>query len=254
VSGEGFSLADLLAPDSCSTLRHAAEVIHLGATPRAGSMRVLSKDEVQEHFAALRKRIGNEARTWGMVSVPERIVIRHAGSGISCQRIVENLIAVLRAAQAGQPESSRISVLDPSKETVDCGGVGRIPEDAILEATKNAWDAASESWKISARCVRTSDCVPFLVRVRAQNAFSDSWAGLVSSSKPGALEPAGEKPLVPAGTKVMLVWEKDAIRVVVPAIALDSGDAGEAVRARIARSGYVVHAVVVGAGMIRTGA
>jgi hypothetical protein len=254
VAGEGFSLADLLAPGTCPALLRAADGMRLGATPRAGSVRVFEKDDIQEYFAELRKRAGNGARVWGTVSVPERIVVRRAGSGTSCKRIVENLIATLRSAQAGRSESGNIGALDPSKETVDCGAVSRIPQDAILKATKTAWDAASRSWKISARCERTSDCVPFLVRVRASNTSPNALAGLVFSSQPIALEPVAEKPLVPAGAKVMLVWEKDAIRAMVPAIALDSGDAGEAVRARIARSGYVVHAVVVGAGMIRTSA
>jgi hypothetical protein len=254
VAGEGFSLADLLTPGTCPALLRAADGMRLGATPRAGSVRVFEKDDIQEYFAELRKRAGNGARVWGTVSVPERIVVRRAGSGTSCKRIVENLIATLRSAQADRSESYRISAMDPSKEIVDCGGVGRIPQEAVLEATKTAWDAASGSWEISARCEHTTDCVPFLVRVRAGNALSNRLAGLIPSSKLVAVESSGEKPLVAAGAKVMLVWEKDAIRVVVPAITLDSGAAGEAVRARIARSGYVVHAVVVGAGVIRTSA
>jgi hypothetical protein len=256
VAGEGFSLADLLAPDTCPPLLHAANDMHLGATPRVGSLRVLEKDEVREYFAELRKRVSNETIAWGTVSVPERVVVRRAGSGTSCKRVVENLMAAQHSAPADRFEPSRFESgtsgpFSFSNKEIACGAVGRIPEDADLEATKTAWDAASGSWKISARCVHASDCVPFLVRVRAPNASSNVLTGLITSSKPAESEPATETPLVPAGAKVTLIWEKDAIRVVVPAIALDSGGTGEVVRARIARSGYVVHAVVVSAGIVR---
>src|SRR5579863_1647362 len=47
VAGEEFSLADLLAPATCSDLRQAAAGVHLGRVPLAGSARVLTGDEVR---------------------------------------------------------------------------------------------------------------------------------------------------------------------------------------------------------------
>jgi hypothetical protein len=251
VTGDEFFLADLITSDSCPALRHAASGIYLGATPLAGSVRVIDGGEVRTYFAGLEKHIGSEAPAWETANVPERVVIRRAGSGTSCRRVVEKLIATLHSSPIGMSEAEANVPLDSSNAEVDCRGAGRIPENAMLETKKMAWNAASGSWNISVRCQHASDCVPFLVRVRAGNVLSDNLARLIPYS-PHAHEAATQKPLVCAGTKVTLAWEKDAIRVMVPAVALDDGVAGQAVRARITRSGYVVHAVVVSARMLRT--
>ena len=60
-----------------------------------------------------------------------------------------------------------------------------------------------------------------------------------------------EKPLVRPGEAVTLLWDQDGIRLVVPAICLDKGTAGDAVRARIVRGGRLVRAVVESAGRLR---
>jgi flagella basal body P-ring formation protein FlgA len=65
-----------------------------------------------------------------------------------------------------------------------------------------------------------------------------------------ALSTAGV-PLVRRGETVRLLWDQDGIRLVIPAIGLDPGGEGEKVRARIARGGRIVPAIVVSAEELR---
>jgi hypothetical protein len=60
-----------------------------------------------------------------------------------------------------------------------------------------------------------------------------------------------EKQLVHPGEAVTLLWDQGGIRLVVPAVCLDTGGAGEAVRARIVRGGRMVRAIVEGEGRLR---
>lgn len=57
-------------------------------------------------------------------------------------------------------------------------------------------------------------------------------------------------PLVHRGEVVMLSWEAGGIRLRVPAISLDPGAVGDPVRARLLGSGRILHATVVGPGML----
>ena len=58
--------------------------------------------------------------------------------------------------------------------------------------------------------------------------------------------------MVRRGQTVKLLWDQYGVRLLVPAICLDSGDEGQRVRARIARGGRIVPAIVVNAGELRT--
>ena len=57
--------------------------------------------------------------------------------------------------------------------------------------------------------------------------------------------------LVRPGETVTLLWDQDGIRLLVPAVCLDRGEAGEPVRARIVRSGRMIRAIVESAGTLR---
>jgi flagella basal body P-ring formation protein FlgA len=65
------------------------------------------------------------------------------------------------------------------------------------------------------------------------------------AATPGAI------PLVRRGETVTLLWDENGIRLVVPAICLDPGAEGQKVRARVARGGRLVRAIVVSAGKLR---
>ena len=60
-----------------------------------------------------------------------------------------------------------------------------------------------------------------------------------------------ENSLVHPGETVTLLWDQDGIRLLVPAVCLDPGRAGEPVRASIVRSGRTIRAIVESAGTLR---
>ena len=57
--------------------------------------------------------------------------------------------------------------------------------------------------------------------------------------------------LVKPGQRVELLWDQGGIRLRTSAVCLQAGDAGETVRARLARSGRIVRALVLPDGSLR---
>jgi hypothetical protein len=250
LAGGEFSLADVLPGDTCPALRRAASGMHLGRAPLSGSVRVLSGDEVR---ALLRKLAGGSGNASGAVTieVPERIAVRRAGARASCADIGARILGSARDAGRSSPRQ------------MECGAADRIPQDTLLERSKTVWDSTLGSWDVFTRCVHPGDCVPFLVRVPGgefppeiapsarQVNSSIAERAMAPSSAARATLPVG-KPLVLPGEAVTLLWDQDGIRLVVPAVCLDAGGPGQAVRARIARGGRMVRAIVVSAGKLRT--
>jgi Chaperone for flagella basal body P-ring formation len=269
VAGREFSLADVLAGDTCPAVRRAAAAVRLGSTPLAGSPRVLAGDEVRAVLEKLSAGMENGAGGSPAIRVPERITVRRAGARSFCAEIEAQIRAGLRV---GTPNSLstledrvRPTPEDLSPRAMDCGAADRIPQETPIEFTPPVWDPALASWEVLARCVHPADCVPFRVRVRDRDSQMEIERSarplrstvirrmLAYSMSPGraALRPGHETPLVRPGETVTLLWDQDGIRLVVPAVALDAGLPGEPVRARIARGGRLVRAIVVSAGTLR---
>jgi hypothetical protein len=265
-----LSLADLLSADTCPGLARAAAQVDLGSSPLTGSVRVLAGSEVRARLEQLAAGItgGVSGLQTVMMLVPERISIRRAGVRASCADISARLLAspgtLPWAAGAAAPTKSAfgLPIAGDFPSPMDCGAAGRIPQETPLQPTKTVWDPALGSWEVSARCVHAGDCVPFLVRVPGSNSASGNSARepgnllrqrtLASlSSRPAAPGSGAGKLIVRAGEAVTLVWDQDGIRLVVPAIALDAGAEGQPVRARIARGGRMLPAIVVSAGIVR---
>jgi hypothetical protein len=256
VAGPEVSLADLLAPSACPALLRAAARVRVGSTPLAGTVRVLEGDEVRAFLRKVQSSSGSGAVEWSSSRVPERVTIRRAGARASCAAIGKHILAALPApAERTVPQSE-----------FACGGAGRIAEDSPLEPAKIAWNPALSSWEVSARCVRSADCVPFLVRVRGDNPLprtdrSVSSVGTINARPEtkwpaprlhvAELFPEAVKPLVRAGENATLSWDEAGIRLLVPVVCLEPGRVGQKVRARIVRGGRVVHAVVVSAGQLQ---
>src|ERR1017187_2693476 len=169
----------------------------------------------------------------------------------SCADIGARILGSARAAGRSSPRQ------------MECGAADRIPQDTLLERNKTVGDSMLGSWDVFTRCVHPGDCVPFLVRVPGgefppeiapsarQVNSSIAERAMAPSSAARATLPVG-KPLVLPGEAVTLLWDQDGIRLVVPAVCLDAGGPGQAVRARIARGGRMVRAIVVSAGKLRT--
>jgi hypothetical protein len=257
VAGAEFSLTDLLTPDTCAAYRREAAGIRLGGIPLVGSVRVIEGGEVRALLDQLALRLPPTGSARVPERIPERITVRRAGARASCGDIGERILGGLRAnapdsAPSGfggtwnrlQPDAGNRSAGE-----LDCGAAGRIPREAPLEVIRTAWDAALRIWDVSARCLHPADCVPFLVRVPGRDRGPESRGNTGNSA--AARSPATAQPLVRPGKIVTLVWDQDGIRLVVPAVCLDRGGAGQPVRARIVNGGRVVRAIVESAGTVR---
>jgi len=242
VAAGGFSLADLLAPGACPELVRAAVPVRLGSAPAVGSARVLEGDDVRSRLRKLVEASGTGAVRVERMRVPERITVRRVGARASCADIGTQILAAMPAQPSG--------MMVPSQET-DCGAAGRIPYGTRLELMRRVWDPVLASWDVSTRCVPRADCVPFLVRVRMRDPQQPIPASSASLRR-DVLRDAESQPLVRRGQIVTLLWDQDGIRLVVPAVCLDPGGAGQRVRARISHSGRVVGAVVESRAMLRT--
>jgi hypothetical protein len=282
VAAGEFSVADLLTPETCPALRSAATSLRLGQAPLAGSVRVLDGSEVRNLLRRLSLSVrrdmqpGSGADAQPALRVPPRISVRLAGARASCDDIARRILAGRRA---GPPDSATASgagrplpAAAAFPHATECGAAGRIPRDAPLELTRTVWNPAQGSWEVSARCLRSADCVPFLVRFRNNDEENDDrenrdWENKDRKSNDGkdndwkpqtrnhagnfALSPASLKPLVRPGQTVTLLWDQAGIRLIVPAVCLDPGGAGDAVRTRIVGGGRLVRGIVESAGQVR---
>jgi hypothetical protein len=261
VGDSGISLADLLTAESCPALRHAAASVWLGNSPQPGSTRVFDSSEIRRafHQLALADPLAKAAADVHSPEgiVPERIVVRRAGAKASCGEIGDFVSRTLRArmpVDASLTSARELTTAQPLPgRELDCGRAGRIPRDAPLELIRAFWDPALQGWEYSLRCVRPSDCVPFLVRQ------------IPAASKPGAASktasdlrfPKGQPQsanapvAVQVGQTATLFWEQDGIRAVLPVTCLDRGAVGSLVRARTKNGNRILRAEVVSAGVLR---
>jgi len=241
-SREDLSLADLLSPGACPAVIQSARQVRLGASPVDGSVHVFEGDQVREILERVIRARKLQNRSV-VVSVPDRVTVRGQHARSSCAGIEAKIFA-------GRVEAP--------PET-DCGGSGRIPEDAPLALISKRWDAALHSWVFSARCTRSRDCVPFLIRVQGADWEDSASAAMLvqNNAHPGLhLSPStraaqGRNFVVHPGQKTLILWDQNGIRLTVPAICMDSGRAGDTVRARIERGNRIVRAVVVSSGVLR---
>jgi hypothetical protein len=296
VGDAGLSLAELLAPGACPEVLRTAAHIRLGDPPLPGSVRVLEGDDVRQVIErlleqlseqlpgyALRSTMIGTATTGKGMHVPERIIVRRAGSRMSCPEITEVLSHALRSG-VGDPEiaDSKFTNTDGTDraapaltQTLDCSSALHIPQGAPLKLTKQFWDPALHNWEYSLRCVHPGDCVPFLIRARGRVARTAYTVPLRVTSRspihgppvcpslalshsfqalpgPGPAATLAREPLlVRPGEIVTLTWEEAGIRLVLPVICLDRGGLGQKVRARMKTGGRVLRAEVVGEAKLR---
>jgi hypothetical protein len=269
VSPRGFSLADLLTTDTCPALLRAAARLRVGAAPLIGSARVLEGAEVRSLVQKAAATMPGGTGPPTIMRIPERVTVRRTGPRASCADVARLLLGppgkTRVAAGLGGTARSDLAPQEITSPELQCGGADRIPQWSVLERTKTAWNPALDTWDVSLRCVHHPDCVPFLVRIRngdasGETAHDDAIEVRDSRINPppafhvalNAARAPGATAMVRRGQTVKLLWDQYGVRLLVPAICLDSGDEGQRVRARIARGGRIVPAIVVNAGELRT--
>src|ERR1700683_1507866 len=218
-----LTLADLLGRGACPQLRAAAARVQLGGVPRAGSVRVLHRDEVRRLLEKLeRESLSLEKMSLGKIgsmAIPERIVVRRRGATKSCAEIAGFV--------AGSAAADEMATLARGwREDLDCAGARGIPEEAPLELGKSGWSVALERWEFALRCARPEDCIPFMVwvpgskkaiaalalsqsEVRRRAIASDEFQGLGDGAN-------GGQRLVKAGQTAILTWAEAGMRGALP--------------------------------------
>jgi hypothetical protein len=237
-----LTLADLLVPGACPRLRQAADRVSLGMAPRAGSIRVLDGGEIRRLLQSLAEADLSVKKESGM-QIPERIVVRRAGTMKSCAEIASFVAIATTSPQ-------KVSGPRRWPEELDCAAVPAIPEDTPLELTKSAWNAALLRGEFSVRCARLGDCVPFLVWTREEKtqfhlASAQSGIRLPTTGRDGAAR------LVKPGQTATLTWDEAGIRIVLPVTCLDAGGLGQFVRVRFKNMARTMRAEVMGDGTLR---
>jgi Chaperone for flagella basal body P-ring formation len=138
-------------------------------------------------------------------------------------------------------------------DDLDCEVVPPLVPGIAFELTKIFYDRTLHSWEFLMRCSSSAECVPFLVR----------WPQPVDrdTARQEALEPAhapnshANAPethsILRPGETVMLVWDQDGIRVVLPVICLERGNVGDSIRVRIKSGTRVLRAQIVNESLLR---
>ena len=108
VAGGEFSLADLLAQGSCSSLRRAAAGVRMGSAPLAGSVRVIEGSEIRTLLNRVAATLEPETRGLSEMRIPERVTVRRAGTRASCADIGARILA---SPSRGSETRSRESFL-----------------------------------------------------------------------------------------------------------------------------------------------
>jgi hypothetical protein len=244
-----LTLADLLGPATCSQVREAAKQVSLGAAPRPGSVRVFEGHRIRVLLEELANGGTENLRDAARMNVPERIVVQPAGTMKSCAEIAGFLASA-------SPAQNRVQASGGWQENLDCAAARSIPQNAPLELTRTAWNAALERREFALRCARPEDCVPFLVwtdeRKKSGGSLLRAAFGAGSSiqalEKPGA---NGSGLLIKSGQTAILTWDQGGIRVVLPVTCLDAGGLGQFVRVRFKNAAGTLRAEVMSNGTLR---
>jgi hypothetical protein len=144
-------------------------------------------------------------------------------------------------------------------ENLDCAGVpSRVPV-AHFQLKKVFYDRTLHSWEFLAHCVNGGDCTPFLIRwprPGGEPAPNKSVAEVPVAFARASASPIFSPPplahfLLRAGDTATLVWDQDGIRAVLPAVCLEKGNVGDAIRVRIKNGTRVLRAEIVNESLLR---
>jgi hypothetical protein len=179
----------------------------------------------------------------------------------ACANVASWIIGALRTRSAADADNSSAVTLpreilrgDLRADDLDCEAVPLLAPGIAFDLAKISYDRSLHSWEFLVRCANSAECVPFLVRW-PQPADRDSapQEGLepAHASNSHANLPGTHHVLLRPGETVMLVWDQDGIRVVLPVICLESGNVGDSIRVRIKSGIRVLRAQIVNGSLLR---
>ena len=208
INGDQIFLSDLLPAGAPEDLSHCA-TIALGKSPVLGSMRILTKSQINrslEHCPASVREI----------LIPDQVVVKRAGHRISAQAIEKalikylgqtNITIIIDPRELSWPREQEAQNLDPQ-----------------LAVAGSSWDATQHRWQFLLRCSNRKVCSPFLVNLHGKpDLFKNAQVPQVHTGK----DPA---PLVRRGQKAWLLLDDGRIRVSLQVTCLQNGAIGERIR------------------------
>ncbi len=176
---------------------------------------------------------------------PGEVTLADLLSDVSCPSLAESARAI-RLGAAPLEGSPRIidgdmlrPLLERAARDAEVNANCRIPERVSIRRARSSASARKGEPAVFSRPPIGASSGPRLIAARAT---------ALALSTPQA---AREIPLLHRGQTTNLLWDSGGIRLVVSAICLDPGSAGDTVRVRVAKSGAVLRAVVTSEGTVK---
>jgi len=252
-------LSDLLPAEAPASLRAASDAISLGNAPMAGSVRRLSREEIE-------RALVDQPQILAAISVPADVTVRRVHRRLSPAEVATAINAVLGNDKAVDPAKLNLQ-LSP---LVTC-------DDPGLEVTGIDFDAFHQITRFRLWTAKEPANLPFYVTISGrqmglkampQMAGTEARAAAHSEAQPAVsahLEPArpaidaggvkspGNSPevLVKAGVPTQLVIEGADYRLTSTVIPLQPGALGQEVRARDPLTQKILSAQVAGPGLLK---
>ncbi len=245
VEGKNIRLSDVLSSDSPSDSRRLAEGLVLGDSPRLGSVREFSREQIERILVGEPFPLAN-------VEVPPSIRVERKAWPIAPDLLQAALQRFLLA-----PAADRTSVAGKALNSAVARTIAEDGESRSIQVAAGASKAASPRASVeaySARCelgqrrlqvrLRCPDralCADFMVAVTDAKVVATRCARSALSRSERTL------PLIAAGSKATLYWQSGSLRLSLPVVCLEPGSLGQMVRVLDANSHRVLRAQVTGA-------
>lgn len=256
----GVRLSDLLPADAPAPLRRASDAVPLGSAPMAGSVRRMSREEIEHALV-------DQPQILAAISIPAEITVRRVHRQLSPAEVATAIDAVLGSDKAVDPDKLNLQ-LSPLVTSGDPGlEVTGIDFDAFHQVTRFRLWTAKEPQNLPFYVTvpgrpMSSKAMPLgLAGTEARAAARSEAQPIVSGhSEPvhSAIDVGGVKPpakasemLVKAGVATQLVIEGADYRLTSTVIPLQPGALGQEVRARDPLTHKILSAQVAGPGLLK---
>jgi hypothetical protein len=227
VQEETIRLSHLLPSDAPIRLRQLAVAVELGRSPQPGSVRVLEASQIIDALHAW-------PELWHGFSIPDRVLIRRVGWTIQRTAVEAAILKFL-----GRSGAAKLLDAKWQESTITAR-----EENPAVEVLGMRRALREKGYELRLRCVARAACNSFVVHLYANpDSFSVTHA---QSSTPGATPW-----LAQSGKKAMLRLEGDAMSIVLPVICLERGELGENIRVLDISRHRVLHAQIVGPGVLQ---
>jgi len=252
-------LSDLLPLDAPASLRTAGDAIPLGSAPMAGSVRRMSREEIEHALV-------DQPQILAAISVPADVTVRRVHRRLSPTEVAAAINAVLGSDKA--VDAAKLNLQLCPMVTSDNPGleVTGIDFDAFHQVTRfRLWTAKEPEnlpfyVTISGRQMSLK-AMPQMAGTEARSkTHSEAQPAVSAHSEParpaigsGGVKssPKGQEMLVKAGVATQLVIEGADYRLTSTVIPLQPGALGQEIRARDPLTHKILSVQVAGPGLLK---